>query len=65
MSCSSQGTESDAIYLGGNVPVTLSEPVISTMVGSYLGMSCLGVLVVLVKEQKVMPSIWETMYQLR
>ena len=64
MSCSSQGTESDAIYLGDNVPVTLSEPVSSTMKGSYLGMSCPGVCVVLVKEQKVMPSIWETMYQL-
>ena len=35
MSCSSQGTESDAIYLGDNVPVTLSEPVSSTMKGSY------------------------------
>ena len=35
------------------------------MKGSYLGMSCLGVCVVLVKEQKVMPSIWETMFQLR
>ena len=65
MSCSSQGRESDAIYLGDNVPVTLSEPVSSTMKGSYLGMSCPGVWVVLVKEQKVMPSILETMYQLR
>ena len=35
MSCSSQGTESDAIYLGDNVPVTLSEPVSSTMKGCY------------------------------
>ena len=43
VSCSSQGTESDAIYLGDNVPVTLSEPVSSTMKGSYLGMSCPGV----------------------
>ena len=43
MTSSSQGTESDAIYLGDSVPVTLSEPVSSTMKGSYLGMSCQGV----------------------
>ena len=43
MSCSSQGTENDAIYLGDNVPVTLSERVSLTMKGSYLGMSCQGV----------------------
>ena len=40
MTCSSQGTESDAIYLGDSVPVTLSEPVSLTMKVSYLGMSC-------------------------
>ena len=43
VSCSSQGTESDAIYLGDNVPVSLSKPVSSIMKGSYLGMSCQGV----------------------
>ena len=63
MSCSSQGTESDAIYLGDNVPVTLSEPVSSTMKGSY-SVDYGKCFMYELSRSVSCSSIWETMYQL-